>query len=420
MTHSRNGEAFRRRLSKREFLKLTGLTTLKTASLITIAALGGGAIGYLKAAGERGKVETITKMLYSTITKPASTTIAERSTLVSTKKETITKTETHTKIETLKTTLTKTKLLTITPSYRREFPNLAKEAKTRIWCFYYPWYLPETHWIQFTVYHPLLGEYDSSDPLVISKHIDWATGYGIETFFISWWGIGSRTDNNLKQAFLKNELSKDIKFAILYETLKDKPPFQASRIRTDIEYLQEAYFEDERYLKINGKPAIFFYLARAYPKEAEEAISEIKSSYNIYTIGDVVYWQKPEESESLMKVFDAITAYNMHTSVQSILNNFTRLLDEKYAEWYDAAKAAGVEFIPQVLPGFDDHKYPGRNNLPLPRSTRLFDEQIKIAKKYARKSTLFVTSFNEWHESTHVEPSVEEYFSYLQVIRDNL
>lgn len=352
--------------------------------------------------------------------------------IVQTTTETTTRLTTVISVQTVTETrmveLTKTqvieKTVTATTPYKRELPNLAKDARVNMWSFYYPWYSSEEAWTSKTVHSPLLGRYSSTDRLVINKHIDWATGYGINTFFVSWWGRGKREDIALKEHFLRSDLSNDMKFAILYESLKDEPPFDSARVLSDVEYLNRQFFQDSRYLTIKGKPVIFFYLARAYPDSAIKTMKELRNRFSVYLVGDVVYWQSPRENrqQELMTSFDAVTAYNMHTSVQSILDNYVPLLDRKYAEWFDAARAQGVGFIPQVLPGFDDRKYPGRTNLPLPRSVELFGKQIEIAKKYLDPSlnAMYITSFNEWYESTQVEPSIEEYFKYLQIIRDNV
>ena len=71
--------------------------------------------------------------------------------------------------------------------------------------FYYPWY-PEI-WdgadgAQYTVYHPALGKYDSSDPAVIGQHIaDMQYGH-IDAGIVSWWGQGSPTDGRLPRSWL--------------------------------------------------------------------------------------------------------------------------------------------------------------------------------------------------------------------------
>jgi adenine C2-methylase RlmN of 23S rRNA A2503 and tRNA A37 len=58
-------------------------------------------------------------------------------------------------------------------------------------------------------------------------------------------------------------------------------------------------------------------------------------------------------------------------------------------------------------------------NILLPKSTDRFKKQIEIAKSYIDDNlrTINVTTFNEWHEDTYIEPSVEDTFEYLKVLK---
>jgi hypothetical protein len=119
---------------------------------------------------------------------------------------------------------------------------------------------------------PLLGEYRSDDPIVMSKHIDWATGYGIGVFLISWSGYESGDlkyfDENLK-LLLKNPLSKDIKLGILYESIgrlkNSNPGWNLSNpenieiLDRDFSYLSKNYFNHLSCFKVDGKPLTYFY-----------------------------------------------------------------------------------------------------------------------------------------------------------------
>lgn len=349
-------------ISRREVVRLSG------------AAAAGALVGLVGTKLFSPAVERVVQTVLETTTR--STTVISTQKLIETKIEQAMPTETRVVERTMTEVLERT--VTVVTPYKKELPNLARNAKINVWSFYYPWYSSEENWTARTTYTPLLGVYNSRDRLVINRHIDWATGYGINAFFISWWGRGTREDVALKELFLKSDLAEDIKFAILYESLKDQPPFDPATIISDLKYLDQNYFQHPRYLTVNGKPVVFFYLARAYPNDAVKAMMALRDKFTIYLVGDVVYWQSPREAgqQELMTAFDAITAYNMHTSVQSILDNYVELLDRKYAEWFDAARAQGVSFIPQILPGFDDRKYPGRTNLPLPRSVELFTKQF--------------------------------------------
>jgi hypothetical protein len=106
--------------------------------------------------------------------------------------------------------------------YIRQFENIAKTDDITVVVPYYLWYRRDlSNWRDGHKYMPLLGEYRSDDPIVMSKHIDWATGHGVDVFAVSWTGYEygdlKYFDDNLKLLF-NNPLSKDIKIMILYES----------------------------------------------------------------------------------------------------------------------------------------------------------------------------------------------------------
>jgi hypothetical protein len=54
----------------------------------------------------------------------------------------------------------------------------------------------------------LLGKYDTLDEIVIAKHVDWATGHGIDAFLMNWNGADKGSDENIKYIM---ETLKDFK-----------------------------------------------------------------------------------------------------------------------------------------------------------------------------------------------------------------
>jgi len=91
------------------------------------------------------------------------------------------------------------RIVEVKTPYIRQFENIAKTDDIIVIADYYMWYGgPPSYaaWRDFKtgeklhIHTPMLGEYDSGDPIVISKHIDWATGHGIDAFSISWWTTG--------------------------------------------------------------------------------------------------------------------------------------------------------------------------------------------------------------------------------------
>jgi hypothetical protein len=306
--------------------------------------------------------------------------------------------------------------------YIRQFENVAKQDEVLIGAYYYPWYSPSRHWQEGHMSTPLLGLYDSRDPLVISKHIDWATGHGIDFLVMSWWGPGSFEDSTIRECFLKNTLISDVKIAILYESLgrlkvkngEINVEENELTLLSDLDYLIKTYFNSAYYLRINDKPAMVIYLSRIL--KGNLSLGGLRDK--VYLIGDLVYWQDPK-LEGRIGNYDAVTPYNMHTSVQDILDNFEYNVDKKFGEWCSLCSEVDKGFIPSALPGFDDRAV-RTGNIPLPRGLDRFRRQLEIARSHAKDNIVIIATFNEWHEDTQVEPSREDGMRYLQELSSYL
>lgn len=345
-----------------------------------------------------------------------------------------------TKADTLKETASAALETQIAGGYQRQYPNTARQDALLVGAYYYPWYGPDrNHWQDGYAQHPSLGEYNSAEKDVINQHIDWASGHGIDFFAVSWWGIGSREDEVLKDRFLESPLLNDIQFVILYESAGLLPfqnesidldsPDTLQKLLKDFKYLQETYLNHPRYLKINGRPVVFIYLTRIFTGDVAGAIHALRSALlsrgsDVYLIGDEVYWGNwgslPAEH---IQAFDAVTAYNMHTSVPGIAENFDAKVMNEYTAWKARTDELGVSFIPNALPGFDDSLVrPQANHPPIPRSVSLFESQLDIALSLLNPTLkmFMITSWNEWHEDTSIEPAQEYGFDYLDALQRKL
>jgi hypothetical protein len=328
--------------------------------------------------------------------------------------------------------------------------------------YYYLWY-DKDQWRDYGHVHmPVRKFYDSSDTEVISQHIQWAKEHGIKFFLVSWDGPekeGKKIDRNLRKTFLTDPLSRDIQFAIFYESearLK-KPgqpldvmnlsdPNKVNRLVDDFNYLAENYFKDDRYYRVHGKPLVALYLSRAYMhtiRDVEAAILRLRRN-ELYLVGDEVYWhtivrdrlrpwKRPTlgNREEFVKLYDAVTAYNMHEEPKSAADkenfdkNFDSRVEKEYGDWLKALPEP-VGFIPNAIPGFDDTKIPAERrpekHTPLGRSLDRFDLQLQLATRNVSKGNLLlITSFNEWHEDTQIEPAEDyetpaEPLSYLKAL----
>jgi glycoprotein endo-alpha-1,2-mannosidase len=84
------------------------------------------------------------------------------------------------------------------------------------------------------------------------------------------------------------------------------------------------------------------------------------------------------------------------------------------ARWKTIASELGCAYIPSVMPGFNDRGVRQTGKVPLSRRLTpggregsFFEASLKRALQLVDKNAdnlIMVTSFNEWHEDTMIEP----------------
>jgi glycoprotein endo-alpha-1,2-mannosidase len=297
-----------------------------------------------------------------------------------------------------------------------------------VMAFYYPWYgVPDgpggagrtVHWrridadkkdIQASTDYPSLGAYDSHDPKLIDQHCRWAKEAGIETFIVSWWGHGSFSDRAMS-GILDGCRSHGLTACIYYETVpKPQTPSSAAE---DIIKVLDKYGKHPAHLRVNGKPVVFVY-GRALQElglvDWLEAMKRVNAGYEggVTAIGD-------QFSYGAARVFDGIHTYNTAGQLRGKDPAEARQwASETYASWVQLADGAGKISAITVIPGYDDTKIrtPG---LAVKRCEgELYRCQWEEAMK-ADPHWILITSFNEWHEGSEIEPSLEYGRRYLDL-----
>jgi len=190
----------------------------------------------------------------------------------------------------------------------------------------------------------------------------------------------------------------------------------------DMLYAASNYFVNPNYLKINGTPVIFLYSLYYLYQEFDYSTAPFEyardrladMNMTIYFVGDAVTASTPDASSPLLQSMDAVTSYffEFSSSWQTVLDD----MNTYYPQWLSSMNSIGVHFIPNAYPGFDDSAFIYGSNRILPRNQSMLRRTIDISRKYLdpQLKILMVTSWNEWHESTAIEPAIEWGETYLQ------
>lgn len=256
------------------------------------------------------------------------------------------------------------------------------------------------------------------------------------------WGPQSDTDSVLLHNLLQSSSLRNLKVALLYESqgliarLDDNKtiPFDdhsAEKLKQHVGYMAEQYFHHPNYLKVDGKPVIYFYLSRVFSGIYKEAFANMrlvlrqKYGYELYLVGDEVYWGGVPDLQRI-QTWDAITSYNMHGIARHAGypgdTNYLQDVQQRFTEFQSTTDSLGLDFVPQIAPAFNDRGVRLQaNHYAIPHEMRAelagsgqfttFWESLNMAQRVLKQSnrttsnTIVVTSWNEWHEDSSIEPT---------------
>ncbi|WP_167879927.1 glycoside hydrolase family 99-like domain-containing protein [Halorhabdus rudnickae] len=297
---------------------------------------------------------------------------------------------------------------------------------------YYPWYGPGGH-TDGLVRTPEMGVYDSQSRDVVERHRDWADSAGIDWLSASWWGPETRTDEIIRSTLAPALDGTNVGFAILYETVgrlsgEGGVDIEDERVRetlvSDFKSL-ERLFDRPSYQRIDGRPVVFVYGAREFRGDVPAAIDALRDriDHDVYLLADMTGTAAPTPADrQRMRAFDGVNTYTiagLAEQSQSGGASFDERLADLYLQWHAAADATQTDFFPTTIPGFET---PDAEEFTWPATQDRFERVTEIASQHVDSSVggLLVTSFNEWHESTAVEPDETSGMDYLRVLDSSL
>jgi hypothetical protein len=264
-------------------------------------------------------------------------------------------------------------------------------AGGRVSAFYYPWYGTSAsdgayeHWSQdghappndiASSYYPAIGLYSSSDKLVVDAQMSEIRAAGIDEIAVSWWGRGS---------------PEDLRMSTIVASADKRGIAVAAHIEPYAGRSVESIADDIAYLA--GRYGIrTFYIYRALDFSTSEWAENHPSLHPVP--GITVYAQTALAGAAAAALFDGIYTYDIVTYTG---NTFHRLCTE--------AHAMHLLCAPSVGPGYDARRGSGDPVIKPRRRGQTYDAMWRAAIS-SGADNVTITSFNEWHEGTQIEPAI--------------
>ena len=314
---------------------------------------------------------------------------------------------------------------------------------------------------------PLWGYENEADPIVMEKQIDEATKHGVNVFIYDWYWFDNRPflENCLNDGFLKAKNKNQMKFYLMWanhdanhcwnrelsdeyaNTVIWEGKVGRSAFETVVNRIIEKYFKQPNYYKISGCPVFMIY-------DVNNLISGLGGIENTQ---DALLWFRAQVKkagfpnlhlqftiwdENIVNLsgFDS----NMQGSTKDIVDilgvdsvshyqfahftdidrDYTEILRDVEMEWERIEKEYPVPYFPHVSCGWDNNprfkKF--REGVVKNNTPENIKKAMQMAKDYLDRHPklpplVTVNSWNEWTETSYLEPDDLYGYGYLEAIQ---
>jgi hypothetical protein len=295
-------------------------------------------------------------------------------------------------------------------------------APKQVLAFYYGWYgnpATSNHWLHWknvdvaakhineSTHFPVLGAYDSHDPKIVDAHCREAKEAGLTGFIVSWWRQGDFHDSGMT-LMLDTARKYGLKITVYYEAVPPRDHPTAEGAIGDLTYILEKYGRHPAWLTVNGKPVIFVY-GRAINDLKLPGWQQAITGFNAKNSGGAVFIGDRISPEAA-RIFDGIHTYNPTAQTKGMpVEEIRTWAARTFPEWIATAGPNRIACV-TIIPGYDDSCQPARK-APRPITARHDGETYKVLWEQAIAANpdwVLITSWNEWHEGSEIEPSVED------------
>ncbi len=301
---------------------------------------------------------------------------------------------------------------TAVPTVRPTPIAVGDPPSDRVTAFYYGWYgTPPIdgswrHWGQGghtppddlgAAFQPVLGPYSSHDPAVLARHMQELVAARVGTIAVSWWGPGSFDDLGLP-GIIDAAGSAGIGVALHIEPYRDRT---AASIARDIRGFVAQYGDRPGLARAirptkfgtsaNPRPIVYIY----QPRLVDEAALRVAIDGLRGTSADAIVLVQTTGVALVDRLHaDGLYSYDVYAVDGT---RFERLLGQCRERNYLCS--------PSVGPGYDERRATtgGRwiDRADGDRYDAMWNRAITAGAEWVS-----ITSFNEWHEGTQIEPAL--------------
>lgn len=275
--------------------------------------------------------------------------------------------------------------------------------------------------------YPLAGLYSSRDPAVAEWHMRLARAAGIDAFLVSWWGRNQETDETFAAVTLPAAEQTGFKVALLDELAQFHHDHEA--YARDLAAALVRFQDSPAYFRIEGRPVVYLYRIAANPGlepadfPAVRRLVEARAGPVFWIVDAIAHDHHSGRADRRKRIpagwldvegIDAFAFYSTFSHFRA--DRYDELITE-YRHLAGQAHAAGRRMVLPVHPGHDNSRFRADPYRMPRRDGDTLRDYLRAATD-AGADAVLVTSWNEWPETTVVEPasSWEDPYAFLRIL----
>ena len=309
--------------------------------------------------------------------------------------------------------------------------NSSRRTTPLLGAHYYPWYgtgEPKRHWNENTDYatvndFPVQGIYSSDDRNLIARHLELAEEAGLDYLVINLQVSGSGLDQHELRAVeilfeMAAEQSPELSLCFMISC--DKA--DSASIDSALVWLKENYLHRPNYLCVRSKPLLWFFITESFIGHFFYNFSSFsESTRKFHRIAVSGFCFSKYLPKRYCEFFDGWSLFSPLQAADS--EKWESVWESSYDEFKEIKLGNNLNVF-TVCPGFDD------TGLTQPQRIHIAYRQIErddtgtfirmqetCLELRDPPDLVVITSFNEFHENTHIEPSENFGYRYIEATR---
>ena len=299
------------------------------------------------------------------------------------------------------------------PEVREEQAKLAKEAGIEGFCYYHYWFSPNEFELELP-FNEVLKSGKPDFPFMWC----WAN----ETWQKKFWNI----DGSIEKLDLRTQT---------YGGVQD--------------YERHFYdvlpaFKDDRYIKIDNKPAFMIYKPLNIPDLSVfisnwNALAKMNGFEGVFFIGQSIIADKEKQAmlDAGIDIVNSVRHYDNYSNkniLRKALYKLFRIIFRlpvikdyrKIYKTFVAEEDKQEDMIPTIIPNWDHTPRSGRGGYVIKNSKpQYFRKHVNqvfnaIKNKSQNRQIAFLKSWNEWGEGNYMEPDLKYGKQYLEVLKEEI